>query len=457
MDKKIDKNLKIVLKYFITFIILMILYFALMTLTSLIPSSWMEDNVRKSSEIMLNDGERKVYNLGYKKEYIFTFTDALMINTAYSIDSKDPINSFLLDRKNYIPGQTKVVYPDGQYNLGANEKYVNKANGDLYQTKELYGLMHGDNIEDSYEYVRYWHGYLVLLRPLLTIFDYSGIRMVLTVFMSISIGVLLALLYKKTDIISTIAFVVGLMSVCIWILPKSINEGLIFLTAIICCNILLIKYKKIKNIGIFFFVVGSISSFIDLLTAPIVTLGLCMIVYFLLLQKDNKTSLKQTILKILEVGMSWAIGYALTWASKWIIIQLFFENRPIITEVITQMMFRSKLPSQQGVAIISRFDVISRNLKFLSQFVIIGIIAFVFVNAPTIKIKNRKEKIDYIQNLKECLPFIVTLFLPIAWMMCITQHSYTHAFFVYRILIVSIISLIIIVNKLFQTKKVEEK
>ena len=185
MDKKINKKLKIVLKYFITFIILIILYFALMTLTSLIPSSWMENNVRKSSEIMLNDGEKKVYNLGYKKEYIFTFTDALMINTAYSIDSKDPINSFLLDRKNYIPGQTKVVYPDGQYNLGANEKYVNKANGDLYQTKELYGLMHGDNIEDSYEYVRYWHGYLVLLRPLLTIFDYSGIRMVLTVFMSI--------------------------------------------------------------------------------------------------------------------------------------------------------------------------------------------------------------------------------------------------------------------------------
>ena len=53
-----------------------------------------------------------------------------------------------------------MVYPDSQYNLGANEKYINKKNGDLYQTKELYGLMHGDNIEDSYEYARYWHGYL---------------------------------------------------------------------------------------------------------------------------------------------------------------------------------------------------------------------------------------------------------------------------------------------------------
>lgn len=452
-----DKKMKIILKYLLTFIILISTYFILMTLTSLIPSSWMENNVRKSSETLLKDGEKIEYNLGYKKENIFTFTDALMINTAYSIDSKDPINSFLLDRKNYIPGQTKVVYPDGQYNLGANEKYVNKANGDLYQTKELYGLMHGDNIEDSYEYVRYWHGYLVLLRPLLTIFDYSGIRMVLTILMAISIGILLALLYKKTDIISTIAFVVGLMSICIWILPKSINEGLIFLTAIICCIILLIKYKKIKNTGIFFFAVGSISSFIDLLTAPIVTLGLCMIVYFLLLQKDKDINLKQSILKILEIGISWAMGYALTWGTKWVIIQLFFENRPIITEVINQVIFRSKLPSRQGVITISRFDVVNRNFKFLSQFVIKCILAFAIGLALGINIKNRKSKMDYVQNIKECLPFIVTLFLPIVWIMCITQHSYTHAFFVYRILIVSIISLIIIINKLFQTKKVEEK
>ena len=451
-----DKKIKIILKYVLTFIILMSIYFILMTLTSLIPSSWMENNVRRSSEIMLEDGEKKIYDLGYKVECTFTFTDALMVNTAYSIDSKNAINSFLLDRKNYVPGQTKVVYPDGQYNLGANEKYVNKQTGDLYQTKELYGLMHGENIEDSYEYVRYWHGYLVLLRPLLTLFDYNGIRIVLAVLMATSVAALIILLYKKVDLISAIAFVIGLVAICIWVVTNSINECLIFLTAIISSVVLLLRYKKIKNIGLFFFIVGSISSFIDLLTAPIVTLGLCMIVYFLLLQKNEEVNLKQCILKILEVGISWAAGYAITWASKWVIIQLFFDNRPIITEVFTQMMFRSKIPTRQGVALISRFDVVGRNLKFLSQFVVIGVTVIAFILALALNIKNRKEKIDYIQNLKECLPFVVTLFLPILWMFCITQHSYTHAFFVYRILIVSIISLIIIINKLFQVKKVEE-
>lgn len=81
-----------------------------------------------------------------------------------------------LQEKNYIPGQTEEVYIDSQYNLGASSQYINQSNGDLYQTKELYGLMHGENITDSFEYARYWHGYLVILRPLLAIMSYSELE-----------------------------------------------------------------------------------------------------------------------------------------------------------------------------------------------------------------------------------------------------------------------------------------
>ena len=160
--EKLKNNAKNILvtcaKYILVFVILIGIYLVLLTVTSLIPSSALEENVRESSETLLQEGEKVTYNLGYKEENIFTFTDALMINTAYSVDKNHPLESSILARKNYIPGQTKVVYPDSQYNLGANEKYINKDTGDLYQTDELYGLMHGDNIEDSYGYARCWHG-----------------------------------------------------------------------------------------------------------------------------------------------------------------------------------------------------------------------------------------------------------------------------------------------------------
>ena len=150
MKKKVKNIIMVFIKYVLVFIILIGMYLILLTVSGIIPSSALEKNVRESSETLNEEGERVFYNLGYKTESIFTFTDALMINTAYSIDNAKPLESALLARKNYKPGQTKVVYPDSQYNLGANEKYINKENGDLYQTKELYGLMHGDNIEDSY-------------------------------------------------------------------------------------------------------------------------------------------------------------------------------------------------------------------------------------------------------------------------------------------------------------------
>lgn len=457
MKESLKKSGKIGLMYLLVFIILIGSYMILLTLTSLMPSSIMEENIRKSSETLLEAGEQVEYDLKYKQEYIFTFTDALMLNTAYSIDSKNPINSFLLARKNYIPGQTKIVYHDSQYNLGANEKYKNAKTGDLYQTKELYGLMHGEKIEDAYEYARYWHGYLIILRPLLVLFDYSAIRIVFAIIALICIGSMLILLYKKINLVSSIAFVIGLISVCIWVVTQSINEFLIFLVAFVSSIILLLRYKKIRNIGIFFFVVGSISSFIDLLTTPIVTLGIVSIIYFLLLQKEDRLTMKEYIKRMLQIGISWCLGYGLTWVTKWLIVEIFFDNRPMLSQVFKQIAFRSEIPVRNGVAMINRWDVVNRNLQSLSNPVFYTVITFAIILMIGLMIVRYKKKIDFKENFKNCIPYIVIFFFPIIWMMFITQHSYTHAFFVYRTLTISIMSLLLVIYKIFEVEKEEQK
>lgn len=78
-------------KYILIFIILICIYIITLIGTSLIPSSCMKENVIKSSEILKDEGEKKYINVGYKDASVFLFTDALMINTAYSIDSKTPL------------------------------------------------------------------------------------------------------------------------------------------------------------------------------------------------------------------------------------------------------------------------------------------------------------------------------------------------------------------------------
>ena len=456
MKPKIKNGIIVLIKFILIFVILLGIYFAIMTLTSLIPSGMLENNVRESSETLVQEGEKVTFDLKYKEENIFTFTDALMINTAYSIDNNHPIESFILARKNYIPGQTTEFYPDGQYNLGANENYISKENGDLYQTKELYGLMHGDNIQDSYEYARYWHGYLSILRPLLLLFNYSEIRIVLAIITLISIVALITLLCKKISITSGVIYGIGLLAISIFIVTKSINEILIFIVAFISSIILLLKKNPEKNIGIFFFVVGSVSNFIDLLTAPLVTLGITAITYFLLVQKnESKVNIKRYILDFLKICISWALGYGITWLSKWVITEIFF-GRPIILQAIEQAVFRSNGPQINGMNIFSLSNVFIRNMEYLSSPVAITILIAAVIYIIVMMIINRNKKIDFKENLKKCLPYILIFFLPVIWYMVLKQHSYTHVNFTYRILVISIISLLIIASKILVSKNMED-
>lgn len=451
--EKLKGLLILVTKYLLIFIILIAIYLGLLIITSLIPSSWLEKNVIDSSEILVKEGEKVFFDLGYKQESIFTFTDALMINTAYSIDSTHPLQSSILDRKNYIPGQTKIVYPDSQYNLGANEKYKDQ-NGNLYQTKELYGLMHEEQIEDSFEYARYWHGYLTILRPLLLLFNYSAIRIVLFIFTLVSIITLIFLLCKKISIVTGIIYGISLMAINIFIVTKSINEILIFIVAFISSIILLLKKDTRKNIGLFFFAVGSISNFIDLLTAPLVTLGLTAITYFLIIQKNAKLSIKEYIVEILKIGISWVLGYGITWIIKWVIVQVFF-GRPIITQAIEQALYRTNAPVINGEEIFGSFDVIIRNLKYLSNTVIVSILIIVIAYLTVSMIRNYKKKINMKENLKDCIPYIIIFFFPIIWYSILKQHSYIHVFFTYRLWIISIISILIVVTNIFKDNKIE--
>lgn len=427
------------IKYALVFVILICTYIIALTITSTIPSKAMKNNVIKSSEILKEEGENHPINIGYKNVYNFLFTDALMINTAYSVDSKTPLESALLARKNYIPGQTLLVHEDQQYNLGASENYVDEK-GNVFQTGELYGLMHGENITDSYEYARYWHGYLVLLRPLLVFTSYSGLRITFLGLMIALIILLMYLLIKKLNIRIAIIFLLGLMSANIFVTTQAINEIIVFFIAIIASIYMLLKKEIDKNIGINFFVIGSITVFMDLLTAPLVTLGIPLIIYFLLAETKNKT-IKENIIIFIKLCLCWTIGYGLTWGAKWAITSMLC-NRPIIQNAITQAKYRTNATK------ISFVTVLRRNIQFLSENVFI-ITFYIILAGIIIKfIINRKKTINIKENLKIALPYMLIAILPFVWYFVLKQHSLMHSFFTYRIFCITIISIFVITEKL---------
>ena len=100
---------------------------------------------------------------------------------------------------------------------------------------------------ESYEYARYWHGYLVFLRPLLLLFDISGIR-IINIILFLILGIIfLYLVYKKIGLIESIIMLIGLFSVDYFYIGLSLQGTPVFLIMIISSIFILLKYNKIKN------------------------------------------------------------------------------------------------------------------------------------------------------------------------------------------------------------------
>lgn len=273
--------MKKLFKYASTIAILILIYFSVLYVTSLIPQEALKTKVSESAQILLKQGNNFFIKIANKNMYIKfdNYTDALMINTAYSIDSNNPLISSLVCRKNYIPGTTVIEYQDTVSELKSASKY-----SELDQVGELNDTVNGE-IEESFEYARYWHGYLVPLRILLCIFNITEIRLMFVLLFLVLIMTLMILITKKLNIYAMLVFLVALISVDYLYIGISLQGSSIFFITMLASIVLIYRYDKIKDFSLLFLITGSLTSFFDFLTVPILTLGIPFTVFFLIKRK----------------------------------------------------------------------------------------------------------------------------------------------------------------------------
>ena len=415
------------IKYICVFLILIVIFVATLTLSSIFSSQSIYGNVQESSEVLLKEGNRKIIYIPYRqtKMEFDNYTDALMINTAYSIDSETPLYSAFVARKNYIPDVTTRVYEDavGELKSSSKYKYHNEVG-------ELNDVVNGENAE-SFEYARYWHGYLTVLRPLLLLFNITQLRVILTILLIILSIILAIALHKKTNIIVSIVFLLSLWSVEYFYLGFSLQGIFVFLIAVISSIVLIIRFKRIKYIGLLFFVTGMITNFFDFLTVPLVTLAIPLIIYLALIQREENITLKQEIIDIIKYSVLWVIGYGLTWFTKWILIDLIY-GRSMIKTSIQQVLYRSVDVRKFNV-----LDVIGVNYSYIALPFIVSIIFTCFTIILKV-IFDKNVKFDFKRDInpkeliKVLFPYILISCMPFAWYFVLQNHSLFHAFFTYR-------------------------
>lgn len=294
------------------------------------------------------------------------------------------------------------------------------------------------------EYARYWHGNLVVLKPIFYFMDYSSFKIFNFIFEILLLIIIVKLMYKNNIEKYIIPMVLAFALINPVIISLSLQFSTIYNLVLIDIAILL-KFKNYifnkKLIPYYFMILGMLTSFFDFLTYPIVTLGVTMV--FVIVLKGN-SEIKKDIIDIIVYSILWALGYGIFWFSKWALASVILKKN-VVKNALDAILFRTSIESY------SRLDAIVKNLGVFNNFIYKTIIKLIIIYYFIRVIINRKN-IEF-SNIKKILSFGLISIMPIVWYFALSNHSYMHYWFTYRSLVVLFISVFFFLEYLLINKE----
>lgn len=391
----------------------------LLTLVYLFPVEYMRENAAESLDIFIIEGSSYKIFPNISATRIDNYTDSIMINTAIYTGSENALTK-AMSAKRY-------AYSTGTA-FDAAIRYLSGEEGFK---------------EESY--ARYWHGYLVILKPLLLFFNYEEIRMINMLVQILLTGWFVDLLINKgmkQYVKSFFMCLLILIPITTFVCMQYSQIYYVTLTAMI---FLLRNDKKLtakRWLPEFYFAVGMLTCYFDFLTYPIVTVGSVLLLH-ILLERKLVSLYKDQVIKMFQYILSWCMGYVGIWGMKWVMATVVLKDN-IIKDAILSVLYRfSSTSGDSGVVeTFSRWDVLINNLSMLNnRFFIFGMIVFVLI----IFLHILRNKQIYI-NKGLIMKVILTMLLPIGWIWVLANHSYVHYWMTYKNFVVTLLGFCILMT-----------
>ena len=378
-----------------------------LTIVYLLPTERMKNHVESSIEVFYQEETYPQQVAGYKLSQLDNETDAIMLLNA--VYPKEEMNA--LEAAMSVP---RISFRD-----------------DYSGRSELVSWLWLKKQPDKVtKYERYWHGYLLFLKPLLLLLDYADIRilnMIVQLFLS---GYLIVSMvekgYKK--------YLIPLMATEAVINPVAIAMSLQFSNVyyIVILSLIYIcrqnTEKLLEKDFILFSLLGILTAFMDFLTYPLATLGMAAV--FILIKNTDKYDWKKSLLLVIKWCVFWGIGYGGMWTGKWIAASLILHEN-IMTDVLRQATVHTS-----DVVIMGQhynvLQVVWRNITVFAKwpFLLLGVGIGIWAVIRHAKLEMRKWK--------QTIPFLTIAVLPMLWMMILKEHSGLLYWFTYRGLMVTV-------------------
>ncbi len=421
--------MKKVLKYIAIFFCVLIVCLALLVITSKIPKSSIEENIKESAEYYKEVKGIEMIRRWREYTYIHYYADSMLLNIIYNIDTEHPLSSSL-----------KAMY---------YEHIKQDINDDFIATVEK-------GYEANTEYLRYWHGSMIIIRPLLTFLNISQIYILNGVIMALLIIWLTILLFRRYKPIA-IFFVISLVSVTILFVPMCLEYTWTILLALIG-SIVAILLEKNKGHLLYplFMVFGILACYFDFLSTETLTLTLPLILVLVIRYKDKRlNNFKEGLKFVFLSGILWFVGYASMWFAKWLISStvLGINSFDYVTDKALVRIGES-VNRLSGISL--SLGAIMRNVRILfplpnfrkySDIILIAILVIALL--IHIIVVDRKK----IKKLWFSLLMLIVGIIPFIRFAILANHAYRHCFFTFRALMVSVIALLVIVLNTLQAKR----
>ena len=387
--------IKATLKYLLIFCGMLLILIGLLFLTAMIPQSSIQKNSEKSANY-LYESEELFDTLvdGQKQTTIDNYADTILLGIVYGLDEEKPLKSVM----------SASYYKEDR--LNANEAYQ---------------IAVTEKKVPNTPYVRYWHGEIVILKPLLLLFDIRGIRLI-----------------NAVMLIAALAFLV----------PICLEYISTFLLMLIACSVmLLIEAKHEEKLLPLFFIIGMITCFFDFLTTE--TLTLTMPLLMVLCAKHKRGALKNfkgELWFCAKAAMLWGGAYSLMWISKWSLSSYILQYNTF-TDAIRNAQERVtgdlaiSLPRQCMEAVFRNIALLfPMNFAHTYVGVILIILGIGFIAFCYLFLYGKREKHFWFSYL-----LIMIGFIPYVRYLVLSSHSYMHYYFTYRAQLATITVLLYLV------------
>lgn len=386
---------------------------ALMTCVYILPTGRMQTNVAESVEIIDTEGGSFSWAPGYAGARLDGFTDSIMLQTAVYDGADGALTEAMLNRR--------MNFPKAQLSPGnALINYV-------------YGARNGE----AESYGRYWHGYLLFLKPLLLFFNLSDIRMFLTLAQWSLAALLLLCVYQKGG--AKAAVPLGAAIVCLNPVSTSISmqySSIYLLMLVFSIAELLFDSFSRQRGWVLYLLLGICTAFFDFLTYPPAALGLCLGLEITVSQKSAKEKLRATVAS----GVAWGLGYGGMWSGKWLIGSL-LTGQNILSDALETVQYRTgtEVAFAEGAEATGLFQVLAKNLGVYfspAYLVLFGLLLVLFLGLLLSK------KYRFAPDKSSLASLALLALVPFGWYLVLKNHSSVHYWMTYRDLSVAVFAVI---------------